>query len=272
MDILNLPPMEDTLPAPGRRVRQTAPEYAGTSVYHSLYLPTDWERGRKYPVIAEYAGNYAPSFGCTGRVEDAALGYGLTEGKGFIWVSLPYISEDHQENQLNWWGDPKATAAYCKAAISRLEWEFGGDLSSVFICGFSRGAIGVNYIGLQDDEIAGLWKGFITHDHYDGVREWKNTQWGFPLDAYRANAQKRLERLSGRPVLIMQNGDVSKIEDYLAPFRHLGRFTVTSIPIDALFPQIPNEYFIRSHTDRWLLFDNEYTRAARSWLKKEAAL
>ena len=53
-------------------------------------------------------------------------------------------------------------------------------LRAVILCGFSRGAIGVNYIGLHDDQIAALWAGFITHDHYDGVLEWKGQAWGSP--------------------------------------------------------------------------------------------
>jgi len=52
-----VPPLMDGPPRAGERVRQTEPEYEGTAVYHALYLPTDWQEGRKYPVIVEYAGN-----------------------------------------------------------------------------------------------------------------------------------------------------------------------------------------------------------------------
>ena len=38
-----------------------------------------------------------------------------------------------------------------------------------------RGAIGCNYLGLYDDEIAELWKAMIPYSHYDGVR-----LWGYP--------------------------------------------------------------------------------------------
>ena len=55
---LATPPMTEEAPAAGKRVRQVAPEYEGTQVYHSLYLPTDWKPGEKYPVIVEYTGNY----------------------------------------------------------------------------------------------------------------------------------------------------------------------------------------------------------------------
>ena len=80
-------------PGAGRRVRQVAPEYQGTDVYHALYLPTDWVPDRKYPVLIEYTGNKFPACGSTGEVKDANLGFGLSGGTDFIWVSLPYIKE-----------------------------------------------------------------------------------------------------------------------------------------------------------------------------------
>ncbi len=57
IDLKEIPP-DLTLPAPmegeaspGRRMFQLLPAYAGTAVRHSLYLPTDWKPGRKFPVI-----------------------------------------------------------------------------------------------------------------------------------------------------------------------------------------------------------------------------
>lgn len=54
---LTTPPATDHAPAPGERVRQVNKNYAATEVHHLLYLPTDWVKGKKYPVIVEYAGN-----------------------------------------------------------------------------------------------------------------------------------------------------------------------------------------------------------------------
>ena len=54
------PVMTDESPAAGKRVRQVAPEYKGTEVYHALYLPVDWKPGGTYPVIVEYTGNKFP--------------------------------------------------------------------------------------------------------------------------------------------------------------------------------------------------------------------
>jgi hypothetical protein len=52
---LTAPPATPHAPAPGKRVRQVNKNYATTQVRHLLYLPTDWVKGKKYPVIVEYA-------------------------------------------------------------------------------------------------------------------------------------------------------------------------------------------------------------------------
>jgi len=113
----------------------TAPEYAGTGVHHMLYLPPDWQadwktRGRSWPVIVEYTGNKAPTLGSTGLVEDAALGFGVSGGR-FIWVVLPYVSKTHVQNEVTWWGDEEATAAYAKTNVPRICAQFGGDTRAV---------------------------------------------------------------------------------------------------------------------------------------------
>ena len=109
------PPMTDEAPAPGKRVRQVMPEYKGTDVHHALYLPVDWSPEKIYPVIVEYTGNKWASSGSTGRAEDANLGYGMSGGRGFIWVSMPYVNTGRKENALTWWGDRRATVDYCKS-------------------------------------------------------------------------------------------------------------------------------------------------------------
>ncbi|MBT8044233.1 MAG: hypothetical protein KJO79_04720, partial [Verrucomicrobiae bacterium] len=121
------PVMTTGQPAAGQRVRQVAPEYTGTEVYHALYLPTNWKPGGSYPVIVEYTGNRAPKYNSTGEVKDANLGYGLTGGKDSIWVTMPYIEKRGQKNALNWWGDRQATVDYCKKNLPRICKQFGGD-------------------------------------------------------------------------------------------------------------------------------------------------
>ena len=246
------PPMTTGDLAPGRRVKQATPEYDGADVYHALYLPTDWQKGKRYPVIVEYAGNghYQNEFGdvCTGKVEDCNLGYGISGGAGFIWVCLPYVSTAHTHNELTWWGDLEATAKYCKTVVPDICREYGGDPSAVLLAGFSRGSIACNFVGLYDDEIASLWRGFICHSHYDGVQ-----RWGY-AGSDRASAAKRLERLKGRPQFICHEASVEKTKRYLEEACPDGSFTFLALPY-------------RNHTDAWVLRDIPERELLRQWVR-----
>lgn len=250
------PEMTTEEPAAGRRVRQVAPEYEGTEIYHALYLPVDWNPGGKYSVIVEYTGNKFAKSGSTGEVEDANLGYGLTGGSGFIWVSMPCVEKGRQENALTWWGDRQATVDYCKINVPRICKQFGGDPGSVFICGFSRGAIAASYIGLADDEIAAMWKGMFTHDHFDGQKTWN-----YP-DSDRNSALVRLARLKGRPVLA-SGGSNGFLREHL----ELADFTFLSVPVAEIFT-IPEGKLIHPHTDLWMHRESKYREQARQWLGK----
>jgi hypothetical protein len=258
---LETPAMTDAPPGPGLRVRQVATEYKGTEVYHALYLPVDWKPGGNYPVIVEYTGNKFPVGGSTGEVKDANLGYGISGGKGFIWVSLPYVETGRRKNALYWWGDRQATIDYCKTNLPRICKDFGGDTNNLILCGFSRGAIATSYIGLADDEIASFWKGVFTHDHFDGARKWD-----YP-ESDRASALQRLARLKGRPVLVCSMG--SSERDYLKDHLDLADFTFLQVPTKSLF-NIPEGKVIHAHTDLWMHKDSEYRDKARAWLKSIA--
>jgi hypothetical protein len=265
--VLVIPELSSGEPAAGKRVAVTPPEYAGSGVFHTVYLPTSWKRGGEpLPVFFEYTGNYFPSAGSTGRPEDAGLGFGLSGGQS-IWVSLPYISDDGNENVVKWWGDTDATVAYAKRNVSRIIKDLGADPNAVFLCGFSRGAIGVNYIGLHDDQIARLWTAFITHDHFDGVRGWRNTAWGWPPDQYRAEATKRLRRVGNRPYLVSQNGTDRDTEDYVrSVLSGDNNFTFLSVNTEEILGAFPNTFAPAAHTDRWLLKPSRYRTAAWAWI------
>ncbi len=263
--------MTSDAPAAGKRVSMTSPEYAGTGVHHSLYLPIGWKKGGQYPVIVEFTGNYFPQAGSTGKVQDASLGFGISGGQ-FIWVVLPFVAEDGKSNAQTWWGDEKATIAYAKSNIPRICLEFGGDPDRVFLCGFSRGAIAVNYIGLADDGIARLWAGFISHDHYDGQRAWGGTSWGSNLEKYRTGAAARLSRLGQRPVLIMQAPDTGNIKEYLGKNQRIDQFTFLDVPMAEIFRKLPTEDITHLHNDKWLLFESSAADSARNWLQRHAKM
>ena len=239
-------------PAAGRRVRQVAAEYEGTEVYHALYLPKNWEPGGKYPVIVEYTGNEWAACGSSGEVKDANLGYGLSGGVDFIWVSMPYVERGRKKNAVTWWGDREATIDYCKTNLPRICEAFGGDAGNVIVCGFSRGAIATSYIGLADDEIAGLWKGFFTHDHFDG-----DTPWNYP-ESDRESALVRLGRLEGRPVLV---GGVALLRSR----PELAAYTYLRPPVAEIF-DIPEGKVIHPHTDLWMHRASKWRDEAREWL------
>lgn len=266
---LTLPPLTDQGPQAGKRAAVTVPEYAGTKVRHIIALPDDWTpdwqaKGKRWPVIAEYTGNYFPTSGSTGEVEGAALGYGLARGKA-IWVVLPYVAKDRTKNERTWWGDIDATVGYAKANLPRICAEFGGDPKKVVLCGFSRGAIGVSFLGLHDEEVAQLWCGLWAHDHFDGMLEWKGHAWGSPLARFREEASVRLRRLAGRPLLVTQAGaETKKFIATVAPTN----VEFLTVDMGALFGSFPNAFVKHPHNDRWPLRDGAATEAARAWFAR----
>ncbi len=252
---LEIPPLSEGPPAAGLRVTQTTPGWEGTDTHHLLYLPTDWTPEGHVPVIVEYAGNggFKNTFGDTsdGTVEGSRLGYGLSAGKGFIWICMPFVevgAEGKKSNATKWWGNVEETKRYCIATLKEVCHKWRGDPERVILCGFSRGSIACNYIGLHDDAIASLWTGFLCHSHYDGVRQ----GWPYP-DADRTSALERLKRLGERPQFIMQERSTDSTEAWL-----------TSIGIEGNWTFVPLPY--RNHTDAWVLRDIPERRLARDWL------
>jgi hypothetical protein len=252
---LTVPELSDGPTAAGKRINQTNPGYEGWELYHSLYLPTDWRPPAageaKYPVIVEYPGNggYKNALGdiCTGKPEDCKLGYGLSGGKGFIWVCLPFVNPVERKHALNWWGDADATAAYCVQTVKRACDEYGGDPSALVLTGFSRGAIACNYIGLRNDEIAKLWCAMLPHSHYDGVRRWPHA------DSDAASAAARLNRLGSRPQFISHETSVEATREFLRQHAPGGSFRFLALPY-------PN------HSDEWALKNIPERAQFRDWL------
>jgi hypothetical protein len=248
---LTVPGVEKVAPAAGKRVRVTAPGWEGKAAYHALYLPTDWQAGKTYPVLVEYPGNgpFTNKLGdvSDGTVEGCVMGYGLSGGQGFLWLSLPFVNSAG-ENQIKWWGDVAETKRYCHAAVEQACKTWGGDPKRVVLIGFSRGAIACNYIGLHDDEISKLWAAFICHSHYDGVRE----GWGYP-EADRASALLRLKRLGDRAQWISHENSIDATKSYLKGTGITGNWTFQVLPH-------PN------HSARWLLQDHPLRRELRDWL------
>lgn len=258
---LIVPPVNADKPAAGKRVKGTHPDWRATAVYHVLYLPTDWQPGKQYPVMVEFAGNgpYRNSFGdiSTGHPEGSNMGYGISGGKGFIWLCLPYLDDAGQRNVTQWWGTApnrkaRPTVQYAKKTVPWICQKFGGDPKRVVLCGFSRGAIACNFIGLHDDEIARLWRAFIPYSHYDGVH-----RWGYS-GSDRASALTRLKRLGNRPQFICHENSRGKLnlqatQKYIEKTGVKSRFTF-------------RETGYRNHNDAWLLRPGATRTALRRWL------
>lgn len=252
---LNVPQMVGAKAGPGQRVRWTLPEF-DSKVYCSLYLPSDWQPNQSYPVLVEYAGNggYRDALGdeCSGRPEDCNLGYGMSAGKGFIWICLPYLNHEGNDLALTWWGnspayDPEPTLKFCRAAVKDACANFGGDADRVILSGFSRGAIACNYLGLYDDETASLWRAFVPCSHYDGVRRWP-----FP-HSDTASAAVRLKRLQGRAQFICGERDqIEQTRVYLSSFE-LQNITYASTGF-------------RNHSDQWIIRPSPTRERLREWL------
>jgi hypothetical protein len=122
----------------------------------------------------------------------------------------------------------------------------------VFLCGFSRGAIACNFLGLHDDEIAKRWKAFIAYSHYDGVHTWP-----FP-GSDREAAAIRLARLGNRPQFICSEGQQwLETETYLRALTDATNLTFASTGF-------------RNHSDRWTLRPSATRAQLRIWLRELA--
>lgn len=254
MPDLTVPKVVSEKPAAGLRVEAATPGWEKTQVRHVLFLPRDWQPGSNQPVLVEFAGNggYRNKLGdvSDGTVAGGVLGYGLSGGEGFIWVCLPFVelaADGTKRNCTKWWGDVAETKRYCVATVRDVCARYGGDASQVVLCGFSRGAIACNYIGLHDDEIARLWRAFFCHSHYDGVRVWP-----YP-DSDEAAAIKRLRRLNGREQWISHEGTVLETRTFIERSGVQAPWTFVPIPY-------------ANHSGAWVLHNIPERQQARAWL------
>jgi hypothetical protein len=261
---LSVPPLSNTQPSPGTRTKLTTENYPEDSVYHILSLPANWQPGQKYPILVEFAGNgnYSNALGdlSTGKPEGCVIGYGLSGGQDYIWLVLPYVekrADGSLANCLQWWGDMAETKQYCLKTIESVCLNYGGDSNRIVLCGFSRGAIGCNFFGLHDDEIAQIWCGFFCHSHYDGVRKWPYQ------GSDRAAALTRLKRLGHRPQWISHEESIADVETYLRSIEIDG----IAVANQCTFEKIP----FPNHSAEWLLCDLPQRESARKWLRRVLA-
>ena len=244
-----VPEISHGVPAPGKRVLLQLEDAQGADdLYHVLYLPTDWRPDASWPLVVEYPGNggYANELGDTsdGTMEGCMMGYGLSEGRGFLWLCPPIVGQD-QQHAIQWWGDIEKTKAYCIAAIDQVCRDYGGDPRKIILMGFSRGSIACNYLGLHDDRMSRLWAGFMGHSHYEG--SFRHPAPDEPL------WQERYKRLGERPLFLSHERSVAVIQSALEAAHPNAKVTFATL-------SYPN------HSARWVLCDVPLRRQARQWL------
>ena len=231
----------------------------------ALYLPTNWNKEQKWPVLVELTGNgpYRNERGdvCSGTTTDAQLAYGLTGGYGAICLSLPFLNDDGLGQATQWWGDapdhdPAETVRYMKQVIAETCEEFHGDPNRVILVGFSRGSIAVNAVGLSTDFAAKRWKAAVCYSHYYGVGNW-------PFEnSDSESAIERLKRLGNRPQYIISESPIEgpslsdQAKEFIDKSGVTGDFTYATTG------------FI-NHSDQWALRPSPARTKLREWLAKQ---
>jgi hypothetical protein len=227
-----------------------------------------------------------------GRPDDTFLGFGISEGRGAIWAAVPLLTADGFFDQTLWWGcplpadahlcghgndtegcistappptwgppavgcasatDTAASRAYLRAVVAHLVSAYNGDARRVVLAGFSRGAIGVNYIGLGDDETAALWAGTIAYAHYDGQPE--DLRWPYPENTPAA-AYARLRRLGARPHFVCSELDSTL--NQTKPFIEAAGFFVNATYAPTGFC---------NHNSEWVLRPSAARDELRAWYR-----
>jgi hypothetical protein len=105
--------------------------------------------------------------------------------------------------------------------------------------------------------------------------DWIGTNWGSPLNAYRKDAITRLSRLRNRPLLTIQKADAlpPPYVNISFPYSYLPAphdWTVMLVDMYAIFGQIPNQYVMSTHNDKWLIYCGNCTAGKKFqiWLNR----
>jgi hypothetical protein len=254
---------------------------------HTTYLPADFAHSTRdqeqWPLIVEFPGNTLDL-----QMGDwTTIGYGISAGRGSVWLTLPFVSTDDGSNRTcgmkYWWGcdpsacnlvapasddicrnasltpipyDPMPTVRYAILAVRQTIARYNIDPKRVLLTGHSRGGIAVTAIGLHNDEIAGLWTHFAPFSHLDGVHTWSWSPKN--LTDYRVESLERLKRVAGRPVFIAAECGLASIcaRDYLVGTKiDLSNFSIYSTGFmdhNGHFALRPDPGGVRAKVRQWI--------------------
>jgi hypothetical protein len=112
---LEIPAVEEHRPdhdagraLPGKRFRIGTPE-----IHHVVHLPTNWQQPNRHglhPLIVEFFGNGQGALSPRipgllpdrGLPDDAKLGYGLSGGRDYVSLSLPFVEKNRKGMAAIW--------------------------------------------------------------------------------------------------------------------------------------------------------------------------
>jgi len=241
-----VPPLTtEGAPQAGKRVRVYLKAYP--KAYYVLFLPYNFtNKGRKkWPVIIESPGNEYE--GLQGLPDDIFLGFGLTRGLNYIWVSVPFIDEEGQVLSMYWGKNPLSTVQLWQEVLEDLSRRFTIDHKKMVLAGFSRGAVSTSYIGNYTDAIRTKWVAYFACAHFDGC-----------CQTLLGSAEERIARIQGRKVCICVGTNDSAKTCSIHAYERLMR---QGCP--ATYIEIPGV----DHRPDWILGESESAEKAREWLE-----
>ncbi|MEI8364783.1 MAG: hypothetical protein WCF65_00025 [Parachlamydiaceae bacterium] len=241
---LAVPAVEEGLPEAGKRVRVYLSRYPGA--YYVLFLPYNFTGTSMLPLIFESPGNFFEESLC-GLPEGACLGYGLTRGMDYIWVSVPFVDDNGLILEKYWGENPLSTVNFWLAVLADLNMKFRVDRGKVVLAGFSRGAVSTIYIGNYNSIISSKWSAYFAHAHFDGC-----------CQTVLGNTNERIKRIKDNKVLITVGGDDPAKQCSKEAYEKL-----IEKGYSATYLEIPN----LGHSPAWILEESEAADEARSWLK-----
>lgn len=234
---LTSPEIETGLPRPGHRVRVSIEDYPDAN--YDIYLPYNFTNTGKWPVIFEIP--------CADDAHDATvIGFGISEGKDYIWVSVPYIDHDGKIESGAWTLEPSYTEKFWLAVLKDLKNKYPIDDRKIIIAGFSLGGAGVSGFGNWSSEISSKWAAYFSQSHFDGCCL------NFP-----GNSDERINRIDKRKVLVCAGErDTAKTCSKNAYTK------LVSKGVPATYIEIVNW----DHFPDWTLTNSQSAQQARNWL------
>jgi len=263
-EMLKIPPIQEGAAKAGKRVNIYLDSHP--NIYYSVFLPYNYNDKISFPVICEIPANCCNKKTATGTPDTTTyLGYGITKGYDYIWVSLPILnSKGDKILQFFYPDDPQQTALCWLSILEDLNHRFNINNRKIILSGFSRGAVCTSFIGNCNDTISSKWAAYLAQAHFDG-----------DCQVVSGNADTRIQRIGNRPVLIIVGkNDIAKFcsQNAFRKLSNLGCQTtymeVDDIEAEIWYDDIHSAVWAnKSHTPCWALKNDSIEAVqAKQWL------